>query len=100
MDSTLHKPVIPLGHCPLCQDERVLYGHWDERAHVLQRRCTVCESVVDPGHQPVEFLAAVDLEFTPFEATGALSLEGGCGGGCSSGGCATCDQVDTCAKVH
>ena len=95
------KPVIPLAHCPDCGVETILYGDWDQARGCLQRRCTVCERVIEPdGATRIEYLAASELEGTPFDVTAALPVDGGCGGGCSTGGCATCDQVETCEKVH
>ena len=95
------KAVIPLAHCPSCGVETILYGDWDAGRGCLVRRCTVCERVVDPSEgAEIDYLAACDFEGTQFEVTAALPVDGGCGGGCSTGGCATCDQVETCEKVH
>lgn len=94
------RPVLPVADCPACRAHTVLYGYWDEQSGALQRRCAACDAVVEPRSAEIEFLAAAEFEGTDFEVTGALSADGGCGGGCSTGGCATCDQVETCEKVH
>lgn len=94
------RPVVPVADCPACGTQTVLYGDWDAEHGRIRRRCAACDAVVEPDAAGAEFLAAAELEGTAFEVTGALSPDGGCSGGCSTGGCATCDHVETCEKVH
>ncbi len=98
MESLLARPVIPLAWCPACRKETVLYGALDAVTGALVRCCAACDALVsrEEAAGGVEFCAAAELEGTPFVASGPVSDSGGCGGGCSSGDCATCDSAATC----
>ncbi len=99
MFDSLDRAVIPLAKCPNCRAETILYGSVDPVTGGLLRRCTACDRPVFEGGAVVyEFFAAKDLPLAGYTVTPPLPTEGGCSGGCSTGGCATCDHVDTCTK--
>jgi len=100
MESLFARPVIPLAWCQACGKETVLYGALDPATGALVRRCAACDASLacDGGRMgvAVEYRSACELEGTPFVAGEPVSDSGGCGGGCSTGECATCDSAATC----
>lgn len=98
---SIARAVIPVADCPACGAHTLVYGAWDADAGGVVRRCTVCETPVGEGARGGAYalMATTEIEDVGFTVTGPLSA-GGCGGGCSSGGCATCPSAKTCGKHH